>query len=191
MGDPREAYGPGDGLLLVDVQVDFCPGGGLPIQDGDGVVPVLNRWIRAAQALGVPIYASRDWHPRGHPSFRERGGEWPTHCIQDSPGADFHPRLELPQEALCIVKGTRFDRDQLSAFDETGLAQQLRHDAVKRLWVGGLAQDVCVLHTVRDALALGFEVRLIVDGTRPVTRQGGRRALDEMRAAGARLEVGG
>jgi nicotinamidase/pyrazinamidase len=185
-----EQLAPGDALLLVDVQNDFCPGGALPIAEGDRVVPVLNRWLRSARELGLPVYASRDWHPRRHPSFREQGGDWPPHCVQDTAGARFHPDLALPQDALAIAKGVRLDRDQLSAFDETGLAAQLRRDGVRRLWVGGLAQDVCVRASVLDALAAGFAVHVIVSATRPVAAEAGREALREMERAGAVLEAG-
>jgi nicotinamidase/pyrazinamidase len=185
-----DGLAPGDALLLVDVQNDFCPGGALPVEEGDRVVPVLNRWLRSARERGLPVYASRDWHPRRHPSFREQGGEWPPHCIQDTSGARFHPDLELPEDATAIAKGVRFDRDQLSAFDGTGLAAQLRRDGVRRLWVGGLAQDVCVRASVLDALAAGFSVHVIVSATRPVREEAGREALCEMERAGAVLEVG-
>jgi len=87
---------PGDALIIVDVQKDFCPGGALPIERGDEVVPVLNRWLGAAVAKQVAVYASRDWHPVGHISFRERGGPWPPHCLQDSAGARFHPNFSCP-----------------------------------------------------------------------------------------------
>ncbi len=182
-----EALEPGDALLLVDVQVDFCPGGALPIPEGHAVVPVLNRWIEAARSRHIPVYASRDWHPRGHPSFRAQGGPWPEHCVQDSEGAGFHPHLRLPADAIVVTKGTRFDHDQNSAFDDTGLAAHLRAGGVRRLFVGGLAGDVCVRATVLDALREGFAVRLLEAGTRAVTVRGGREALVEMLAAGARL----
>ena len=182
------ALGPDDALLLVDVQEDFCPGGALGIEEGDQVVPVLNRWIGAAQERGVPIYASRDWHPRRHPSFRDQGGRWPAHCIQGTAGAEFHSDLAVPDDALAIAKGTRFDRDQYSAFDETGLAEQLARDGVRRLWVGGLALDVCVRATVLEALAAGLEVHVLVPATRPLSEADGAEALREMEAAGAILE---
>jgi nicotinamidase/pyrazinamidase len=181
----------GDVLLLIDVQNDFCPGGALPIADGDAVVPVLNRWIAAAVAKGIPVYASRDWHPLRHISFVESGGLWPPHCLQDSDGARLHPALELPASTVLITKGVRFDQDQNSAFDETGLAEQLHRDGIKRLWVGGLAEDVCVRATVLDGLLAGFEVVLIEDATRPVTPEGGEQARREMRAAGARIVAAG
>ena len=176
---------PGDALLLVDVQIDFCPGGALPIDGGDDVVPVLNRWIAAAARTGIPIYASRDWHPAGHLSFREAGGPWPPHCLQDSLGARFHPDLQLPADAILVTKGVRFDRDQYSAFDGTGLLVELGRRNVRRLWVGGLAQDVCVRATVLDGRRERFETLVIADGTRPVTTAGGDSAIEAMQAAGA------
>jgi nicotinamidase/pyrazinamidase len=187
--DPHRALQQGDALIVVDVQIDFCPGGALPIEGGDDVVPVLNRWIAAAAARDVPVYASRDWHPRGHLSFFDGGGQWPPHCLQDSKGAQFHPDLRLPESAVLITKGVRFDRDQYSAFDGTGLAAELRARGVSRLWVGGLARDVCVRATVLDALREGFEVTVIDDGTLPVTPAGGREASEDMRRAGARFET--
>ncbi|MEJ2165791.1 MAG: isochorismatase family protein [Desulfobacterales bacterium] len=175
----------GDGLLLVDVQKDFCPGGRLAIENGDQVVPVLNRWIRYARERGIPIYASRDWHPVGHISFQEQGGQWPPHCIQDSDGARFHEKLALVPDVVKITKGVRFDQDQNSVFDQTGLAVRLRRDKVTRLWIGGLALDVCVKASVLDALEEGFEVFLLREATHPVTAEGGRKALTLMQRAGA------
>ena len=179
----------GDALLVIDVQNDFCPGGALPIEEGDRVVPVLNRWLRAARERGIPVYATRDWHPRGHLSFAEAGGRWPAHCLQDTEGAAFHADLELPADVVLVTKGVRFDLDQYSAFNETGLEERLRGDGVRRLWVGGLALDVCVRATVLDALRAGLEVRVLVDATRPVAAEEGRGALGEMESAGAFLEV--
>jgi nicotinamidase/pyrazinamidase len=180
----RQALRPDDALLIVDVQVDFCPGGALPIAGGDEVVPVLNRWVAGALAAGVPVCASRDWHPRHHLSFAESGGTWPVHCVQDTAGARFHPQLLLPDSTIVVTKGVRFDRDQYSAFDETGFATELRRRGVHRLWVGGLAQDVCVRATVLDARKEGFETIVIADATRPVTREDGERAVQDMQRAG-------
>lgn len=174
----------GDALLIVDVQNDFCPGGALPIPEGDRVIPALNEWIASADGKGIPVYASRDWHPVGHPSFESEGGEWPAHCLQDTPGAAFHPELRLPDRVVKVTKGTRFDQDQYSAFDQTGLHVRLRKDGVRRLWVGGLAQDVCVCATVLDARGLDYEVHLIPGGSLPVTREGGTEARRRMREAG-------
>jgi nicotinamidase/pyrazinamidase len=189
MPNPQHTLQSGDALMIVDVQIDFCPGGALPIEGGDAVVAVLNRWIAAAVDARVPIFASRDWHPRHHLSFVESGGEWPVHCVQDTPGARFHPELKLPDSTIVVTKGVRFDRDQYSAFDQTGLATELRKQGVRRVSVGGLAQDVCVRATVLDARREGFDTIVIADATCPVTRAGGERANEDMRQAGARFET--
>jgi nicotinamidase/pyrazinamidase len=189
MADPAAVLREGDALVIVDVQKDFCEGGALPIQGGNSVVPVLNRWIAAAERAKVPVYASRDWHPRRHPSFVEFGGKWPVHCLQDSDGAAFHADLKLPAATIVVTKGVRFDQDQYSAFDGTGLAAELRRSGIKRLWVGGLAQDVCVRATVLDARREGFETIVIADATKPVTPEGGRTAEDEMRQSGVLFET--
>ena len=177
----------GDALIIVDVQNDFCPGGALPIERGDEVVPILNDWIAAAEADDLPIYASRDFHPQGHMSFSESGGPWPLHCIQDTDGARFHSDLDLPDSAVVVTKGVRLDQDQNSAFDQTGLATDLKKQHVQRVFVGGLAEDVCVLATALDGRREGFEVVLIQNATRPVTPEGGVTARQQMRDAGVRL----
>jgi len=185
-----DCLGEKDALVIVDAQNDFFPGGALAVEGADEVVPVLNSWIERAEAAGAFVVASRDWHPEGHVSFQSEGGEWPPHCVQGTNGAAFHPDLRLPAETRIVTKGDNPRFDQYSAFDRTGLAEDLRRSGVERLWVGGLAQDVCVLHTVRDALAAGFEVHLIRDATRPVNVSpgDGERALEEMREAGAVIE---
>lgn len=180
----------GDGLLLVDVQNDFCPGGALPVPEGDRIVPVLNRHIEAAVRAGIPVFASRDWHPAGHCSFKEQGGPWPVHCVQNTWGAEFHPDLKLPESAEILSKGTRVDADSYSAFGGTGLDEKLKARGIRRLWIGGLAQDVCVRATVLDARKLGYEVHVLRDATRPVNVRpdDGERALREMQEAGAVIE---
>ena len=182
--------GPSDALIIVDVQNDFCPGGALPVPEGDRVVPVLNRWIDAARAGGAVVAASRDWHPAGHVSFRERGGPWPAHCVQGTPGAAFHPNLRLPPDAWIVSKAIDPNRDEFSDFGGTSLADDLRRRGVQRLWVGGLATDYCVRATVLDGLKVGFEVHLIADGVRPINVRpdDGRRAVQEMRDAGCVIE---
>ena len=184
---PERVFEQDDMLLLVDVQKDFCPGGKLAVEHGDAILPELNRWIAHARDAGVPVYASRDWHPRVHVSFQDQGGTWPPHCEQDTDGARFHPELELPYDAVVITKGVRFDQDQNSTFDQTGLAEWLRNCGIRRIFLAGLAQDVCVLATALDAREAGFEVTLIAEGTRPVSAEDGRGALEKMRAAGVRF----
>jgi nicotinamidase/pyrazinamidase len=173
---------------VVDVQLDFCPGGSLPVDEGDRIVPVLNLWLEAARAQGIPVFASRDWHPPAHMSFEEQGGRWPPHCVQETPGAGYHPQLDLPDDAVEIRKGVHPDRDQYSAFQQTGLAERMRERGIRRLWVGGLAQEVCVRASVLDGLEQGFEVHLMAAATRPVEAEAGRRATLEMQRAGAIIE---
>ncbi|MFQ6114677.1 MAG: isochorismatase family protein, partial [bacterium] len=94
--------GPNDALILVDVQKDFIPGGALPVPQGDQVVPVLNRYQQKFLRADAPIYATRDWHPHNHISFKEQGGIWPPHCVRDTEGAEFHPDLKLPEDVVII-----------------------------------------------------------------------------------------
>ena len=180
-------FKPGDLLLVIDVQKDFCPGGALAVEKGDEIIPVLNKWIKEALDSSIPVYASRDWHPRNSISFEEYGGPWPPHCIQDSDGASFHPDLELPDSVIKVTKGVRFDKDQNSAFDETGLAVHLRKEGFRRLWIGGLAEDVCVLATSLDGRREKFDVLIIKDATRPVTQREGEKARKKMLEAGIQI----
>lgn len=182
---------PVDALLVVDVQRDFCPGGALPVAAGDEVLPALNDWIEAARRAGAMIVASRDWHPPDHVSFEHRGGPWPPHCLQDSEGAELHPDLGLPDDAILLSKGQSPHADAYSAFDGTELSSLLRERGVRRVFVGGLAQDVCVRATVLDALRYGFETHVLVEATRPVNSREGERALREMEERGAILERAG
>jgi nicotinamidase/pyrazinamidase len=184
---PTESYQEGDVLLVIDVQKDFCPGGALPVEEGDRVVPVLNQWIEVAFSKEIPVVVSRDWHPIQHVSFEGQGGQWPPHCIQDTDGARFHPDLMIRDNTVVVTKGVRFDQDQNSAFDQTGLAVWMKKTGIRRLWVGGLAQDVCVHASVMDARKEGFEVFVIDAATRPVDARQGREALEAMRRAGARI----
>jgi len=178
-----------DGLLIVDLQRDFLPGGALGVAGGDAVVAPVNASIARFAEHRLPVFASRDWHPAGHCSFREEGGPWPPHCVADSPGAEFAPGLRLPPEACVVSKGTTRGRDEYSAFGHTELHARLRDRHVLRLVVAGLATDYCVRSTVLDALALGYRVVVLRDAVAAVDVQpgDGARALREMQEAGAVL----
>lgn len=178
---------PGDALLVVDVQNDFLPGGALGVPEGDRVVPVLNRYIARFAEAGLPVIATRDWHPPGHCSFAERGGPWPPHCVAGTPGAAFAPGLALPPDAIVVSKAETPERDAYSGFQGTGLAGRLKEMGVERLFIGGLATDYCVLATVKDARSAGFAVVLLTDAVRAVNVKpgDGARAEAEMEAAGA------
>ena len=179
--------GKGDALVIVDLQRDFLPGGALPVPLGDQVVPVMNAYIRLFRERELPVIATRDWHPHDHCSFRDQGGLWPPHCVQGTPGAEFAEYLDLPEDAIVISKATRPDEEAYSGFQGTALDERLRELGVKRLFVGGVATDYCVLSTVKDALAMGYEVCLLKDAIRAVNVQpgDGERAEKEMESLGA------
>ena len=177
-----------DALIIVDVQKDFCPGGALPVPDGNAVVASLNEWIDTALTSQATIVASRDWHPLHHPSFRAEGGQWPPHCLQDTAGARFHEELRLPAGTIIVSKGVRFDKDQYSAFDDTGLSDFLKTRGVSRVWIGGLALDVCVMATACDAAALGFDTHVLRQASRALTPEGERSATEAMRRNGITME---
>jgi nicotinamidase/pyrazinamidase len=185
-----------DALLVVDVQNDFCPGGSLAVADGDAVVPILNQYMERAATAGIPIFASRDWHPAQTAHFREFGGRWPPHCVQGTWGAEFHPDLRLPPGTVVVSKGMNPVDEGYSLFeakleDGRDALTALRDLGVTRVYVGGLATDYCVRATTLDALAARFDAYLLEDAIRPVDVQpgDGERAVEEMRAAGATPET--
>lgn len=177
----------GDALILVDVQLDFLPGGSLAVPHGDEVVPALNRYVAVFRGLTLPVVATRDWHPPDHCSFQAQGGPWPPHCVVGSEGARFAPLLDLPCEGRIVSKATTRDRDAYSGFEGTDLDEWLKRAGVSRVFVGGLATDYCVLNTVRDALRIGYATFLLADAVRAVDAQAGdgERAIAEMRRLGA------
>lgn len=177
----------GDALIVVDVQNDFLPGGALAVPHGDKIVEPLNRYIALFHDEGLPVYATRDWHPANHCSFKPQGGEWPPHCLQESVGAQFARALRLPPQTVIISKATRSDLDAYSGFQGTTLDAQLKKASIRRLFIGGLATDYCVLSTVKDALALGYQVYVLNDVIRAVDVKPGdcERAIAEMHGLGA------
>ena len=183
---------PGDALLIVDLQNDFCPGGSLAVPEGDRVVPVVNEYVRYAREQGWPVYASRDWHPARTKHFQELGGTWPPHFVQGTRGAEFHPHFRLPPDALVVSKGMDPEQDAYSAFDAltpqgTPLEEELRRRGVRRLYVGGLATDYCVRWTVNAALERGFQATLLLDAVRGVNLRphDAEEAIEEMVRRGA------
>jgi nicotinamidase/pyrazinamidase len=179
-------------LVIVDVQNDFCPGGSLAVADADKVVAVLNRHIEKFDRAGLPIFATRDWHPARTKHFNTDGGPWPPHCVQGTEGGKFHPALALPNSAVVVSKGMNFEADSYSGFEATdaagtGLAERLRGLGVERIFVGGLATDYCVKFTVLDGLKEGFKVTLLEDAIRGVNLRpdDSDRAIDAMVRAGA------
>jgi len=176
-------------LIVVDVQNDFCPGGSLAVAQGDEVVAPLNKLANEFLDRGEPVIKTRDWHPATAKHFAKYGGTWPVHCVQNTPGAEFHADLSDDPRITIISKGIDESADGYSAFDGTGLAEMLREQDVKEVWVGGLATDYCVKETVLGALRAGFQVKALADAMRAVNVNpgDGAQALEEMRNAGAEI----
>lgn len=176
-----------DALIVVDVQKDFCPGGALPVADGDAVVPVINALV---PKFAYVVY-TRDWHPDHHCSFSDAPAyvdkSWPVHCVAHTDGAAFHDDLLVASAAPVINKGTTSDLEAYSGFQGTSLLRNLRDKGVERIFVCGLATDYCVKHTVLDGLRNAFAVFVIEDAVRAVDVPAGtgRAAMAEMTAAGA------
>jgi nicotinamidase/pyrazinamidase len=199
-------FSPDTALIVVDVQIDFCPGGALAVGEGHAVVPAINALL---PCFPVRVF-TQDWHPPHHESFADNheaaepfsvtempyGPQvlWPTHCVQGSEGAAFHPELDVHAADLILRKGFRAGIDSYSAFFEndhatpTGLAGYLRERGVSKVWLAGLATDFCVGFSAIDAATLGFEVTLVEDATRPIDLDGSlERALRDMRAVGVEV----
>ena len=178
-----------DALVVVDVQNDFFRGGSLAVPGSNEIITIINGYIRLFQSRRLPVFVTRDWHPRGHISFKEQGGRWPVHCVAGSKGAEFHPDLHLPDSIIVISKATAVDKDAYSGFEGTGLKERLQHADIHRLSIGGLATDYCVVNTVKDALKCGFNVILLQDAIMAVNANpgDGERALEEMIRLGAVL----
>jgi nicotinamidase/pyrazinamidase len=194
-------------LIVVDVQVDFCPGGALAVSGGDEVVPLIN-----ALTPRFPIVvATQDWHPPGHASFASShpgrtpleiidldGVQqvlWPDHCVAGTAGAEFHAGLDLHAARAIVRKGTDPRVDSYSAFRDnhrehpTGLAGLLHELGVGRVVIVGLATDYCAAASARDAVEMGFAAEIWLAATRPVGAPPGHleRTLAEIRALGVLL----
>lgn len=192
-----------DALLIIDLQNDFCPahdgiGGALAVTAGDQIIPAVNQLARAFRH----VVLTQDWHPAGHISFASAhpGAEpyqtiqvaygqqtlWPDHCIQGTPGADFHPALDVPHAELIVRKGCRKEIDAYSALMEndhvtpTGLAGYLHDHGIQRLFLCGLAYDYCVRFSAIDGIAHDFECFVIQDACKAVGLPGSVRATDQV-----------
>ncbi len=157
-----------DALLVTDIQKDFLKGGSLPVPQGNQIIPIINDYLRRFKLAKLHIYASRDWHPADHISFKSQGGIWPNHCIQNTSGAELHPDLKLPPNAVIVSKATDPKRESYSAFDGTTLAELLQKDKVERFFICGVATDYCIVNTVVDGLTLGFKVVVLMDAIRGI-----------------------
>ncbi|MBB1249716.1 bifunctional nicotinamidase/pyrazinamidase [Rhizobium sp. G21] len=195
-----------EALVVIDVQNDFCPGGALAVADGDAILPAVNALIARFDHVAL----TQDWHPAGHSSFASSHsgkapfdsatmpyGEqtlWPDHCIQGTPGAEFHPGLVWTKAELVIRKGYRTAIDSYSAFFEndhatpTGLAGYLRERGFEAVTLCGLATDFCVAFSALDAVAAGFKTTVVLEACRGIDLGGSMAAQPEkMRQAGVTL----
>ena len=174
-------------LIVTDIQIDFLPGGALPVKEADQIVPVLNDYTRLFKSANAKIVISRDWHPQNHISFTMQGGPWPQHCIQNSEGAKFSPNLRVPEGAIIVSKATDPNREAYSVFDGTGLDEQLKSLVITRVFIGGLATDYCVVNSVLDARKMGLEVFVLADATRGIEANPGDvdKAFETMNQVGA------
>src|ERR1051326_3401271 len=188
-----DSLGDRDVLIVTDPQLDFCPGGTLAVPQGDEIVPAVNRLARRF----AHVIMTQDWHPAGHLSFASAhpgrkpfetievayGSQtlWPDHCVQGTPGAQFHPALDLPRVELIVRKGYHPTIDSYSAFREndrttpTGLAGYLRERGFERVTLCGLASDFCVFYSAIDAREAGFATEVALGASRGIDRKSTRR----------------
>ncbi|MDQ7011596.1 MAG: isochorismatase family protein [Mariprofundaceae bacterium] len=187
MNLPKIRLQNGDALIVVDVQYDFLPGGALAVPGGDETVAPLNRCLAVFSGHGLPVFATRDWHPPDHCSFSPQGGPWPPHCIAGTSGAAFSRELQLPEDVTIISKATEAEKDAYSGFEDTALHDLLGEQQIRRVFIGGLATDYCVKQTVLDACRLGYKTHVLVDAVRAVNVQPNDEdeAFAVMRNAGA------
>lgn len=176
-------------LIIVDMQNDFCPGGALPVPDGDKIIPIINKYIEFFKKKNFLIVATRDWHPPDHISFKNYGGIWPPHCIRGTKGAEFHPELKLPSNTIIISKATEKDKEAYSGFEGTELDKILKNKGIKEVYICGLATDYCVKHTALDAIKLGYKTYILTDAVKGVNVNPGdsEKALKELKEKGAFL----
>lgn len=196
------------GLLIVDVQNDFCSGGSLEVKGADDIIPVINRLIDSFNEDGDFIVATKDWHPANHGSFAGNSGGnigevgelnglvqvwWPDHCVEDTKGSELHPDLEVITNT--VNKGCDPEIDSYSGFFDNGKLKKtaldgiLKSNDIDELYIVGLATDYCVKFTVLDAIELGYKVNLILGGCRGVnlSPEDSSNAIEEMRSRGANI----
>lgn len=181
-------------LVVVDVQKDFCPRGALGVKGGDKIIPALNRYIEYFRKKRLPVFFTRDWHPKKTRHFNTSGGPWPVHCVQDTRGAAFHPKLKVPKEAFLVYKGMDPEKDSYSAFHaedkyRNSFGNLLKMLKVEELYIAGLATDYCVRFSARDAIKQGYRAVVLVDAIKGVDLKpdDSKKALAEMAEEGARM----
>lgn len=181
-------------LLVVDIQNDFCPGGALGVREGDQIIPVVNKYVDLFLKNQLPVFVSRDWHPKDTKHFKESGGPWPPHCIQNTKGAEFHPGFGASDKAIILSKGTDPELDGYSVFeahDSKGkpFMQSLKELGIQELYIGGIATDYCVRMTSLDALNNGFKVHILTEAIKGVDKEDSERAINEIVKKNGKLKT--
>ncbi|AHF81023.1 nicotinamidase [Thermococcus paralvinellae] len=174
-----------EALIIVDMQKDFMPGGALPVPDGDKIIPKVEEYIKKFKEKGALIVATRDWHPPNHISFKEQGGPWPRHCVQNTEGAKFV--VKLPEDAIIISKADKPDKEAYSGFEGTNLAEMLKENGIRKVYICGVATEYCVRATALDALRYGFEVYILKDAIKGINPEDEEKVLKELEKKGAKI----
>ena len=181
-------------LLVVDIQIDFCPGGALGVQEGDQIIPTVNNYIDLFLKKRLPIFVSRDWHPQNSKHFKNAGGPWPIHCVQNTKGAEFYPDFQVPEQAIVLSKGTDPELDGYSVFEahdskSKPFIELLNEMGIEELYIAGIATDYCVRMTSLDAFNNGFAVHVLTDAIKGVDKADSERAIDEIVAKNGKLKT--
>lgn len=172
-------------LLVVDIQNDFCPSGALGVQEGDQIIPIVNEYVELFLRNQLPVFVSRDWHPRDTSHFKASGGPWPPHCVQNTWGAKFHPDFQVPDQAIVLSKGTNPQLDGYSVFEahdstDKSFNELLEEMGIRELYIAGIATDYCVRMTSLNAVDYGLTVNVLTDAIKGVDKEDSQRAIAEI-----------
>ncbi len=181
-------------LLIVDIQNDFCPGGALGVREGDQIIPTVNEYVNLFIKKSLPVFVSRDWHPKDTRHFKGSGGPWPVHCVQNTRGAEFHRDFRIPKEAIILSKGSDSEMDGYSVFEahdskKTPFLDLLKKMGIEELYIAGIATDYCVRMTSLDAFKKGLKVNVLSDAIKGVDEKDSKRAIDEIITQNGKLKI--
>lgn len=181
-------------LIVVDIQNDFCPGGALGVREGDRIIPTINKYVDLFLKNRLPVFISRDWHPKGTRHFKRGGGPWPPHCVQNTKGAEFHPDFRVPERTIILSKGVDPELDGYSVFEAHDLNKKpfvelLKEMNINELYISGIATDYCVRMTSLDAVQQGFKVSVLTDAIKGVDEADSKRAIEEIVAKNGNLKT--
>ena len=181
-------------LLVVDLQNDFCPGGALGVPEGDQIIPKVNNYVKLFLKKKFPVFVSRDWHPKDTKHFKQAGGPWPPHCIQNTEGSKFHPDFDIPKDAIILSKGTNPALDGYSVFEARDLKNRsfieiLNSMGIDEIYIAGIATDYCIKMTSIDALKEGFVVHVLTDAIKGVDKNDSELSIKEIVSKNGKLKT--